>query len=170
MDKIFEGVPAPGPAIVEYLTSIDQNVMNSRFEKVQAYMESKGIKQFFAIGFCWGTWQAFRLSAKYEGFVAIAGPHPSLGIEGMFGGKELDLSNKIRCPAFLLPAGNDPANVKTGGEVIENLIQRFPQSGTVEFPDMAHGWVVRGNMTEEKVARDVKQALDLIKSFFDKFS
>jgi dienelactone hydrolase len=49
-------------------------------------MESKGIKEYFGIGFCWGVWSAFKLATKYEGFKAIAGPHPSLGAESKFYG------------------------------------------------------------------------------------
>jgi hypothetical protein len=52
------------------------------------------------------------MACKYSGFKAIMGPHPSLMVEQIFGGKEEDLTEKIQCPAFLLPAGNDPSNVK----------------------------------------------------------
>jgi hypothetical protein len=47
-----------------------------------------------------------------------------------------------------LPAQNDPANVKEKGEIVENLVSRFgaEKTGTIEFPDMIHGWIIRGDM------------------------
>jgi dienelactone hydrolase len=79
-------------------------------------MKGEGIEQkFFCIGFCWGVWWAFRMSAKYDCFKAISGPHPSLGIEGALGGSDVKLAEQIQCPAYLLPAGNDPDNVKEKG-------------------------------------------------------
>lgn len=81
-----------GPAIMDNIKGQDQAIMTEKFEKLKAYLESQGVKQFFAIGFCWGVWQAFRMAAKHEGFIAIAGPHPSLGVEKMFGGDEVKLS------------------------------------------------------------------------------
>lgn len=52
------------------------------------------------------------MSVKYDCFKAIAGPHPSLVIEGAFGGSDVKLSEQIQCPAYFLPAGNDHENVK----------------------------------------------------------
>lgn len=129
------------------------------------------MKQFFAVGFCWGVWQAFKMAAKYDEFIAIAGPHPSLGVEKMFGGDEVKLSTEIKCPAFFLPAENDPPNVKPGGEIVELLAKKFgaDKTGSVEFKEMAHGWVVRGEMEKETVCRDVNLAIKLIHEYFQKF-
>ena len=56
-----------------------------------------------------------------------------------------------------MPAGNDPPNVKKGGELVELLKERFGEekTGVTEFPDMVHGWVVRSNVKEEKNYKDV---------------
>jgi len=55
------------------------------------------------------------MSAKFDCFKAIAGPHPSLGVEGALGGSDVKLAEQIQSPAYLLPAGNDPDNVKEKG-------------------------------------------------------
>lgn len=70
-----------------------------------------------------------------------------------------------------MPAGNDPDYVKDKGEVIEILAKRFgPElTGTTTFPDMVHGYVVRGDMKDEKVARDFHQTIHLTKEYFNKF-
>ena len=39
----------------------------------------------------------------------------------------------------------------------------------VTFPDMKHGWTTRGDMSDPKVDRDVKKALNLALSFFTKY-
>lgn len=37
----------------------------------------------------------------------------------------MELTEKVRCPAYFLPAGNDGPNVKEKGEVVELLGKRF---------------------------------------------
>lgn len=113
-------------------------------------MNDKGHKEFFCVGFCWGVYTAFKFAGKYEGFKAIAGMHPSLGVAGIFGENELDLTKAIKCPAFLYPAGNDPANIKEGGDHVKILAERFGENktGTFEFPDQIHGWVVRSDVSQ----------------------
>ena len=56
--------------------------------------------------------------------------HPSIGICGLFQENEAELVKSIKCPAYLMPAGNDPANVKKGGELIEILKERFGEEKT----------------------------------------
>jgi hypothetical protein len=65
------------------------------------------------------------------------------------GGNEAELTKKVKCPAFLYPAGNDVPNIKAGGELVQILQDKFGsgQAGTQEFPEMLHGWVVRGDLT-----------------------
>ena len=41
--------------------------------------------------------------------------HPPLMLEEEFGGDIEDLTNAIKCPAYLFPAGNDPHIIKPGG-------------------------------------------------------
>ena len=42
--------------------------------------------------------------------------------------------------------GNDPDNVKPGGEIVEAMTANLgvDKVQSVEFPDMQHGWTVRG--------------------------
>ena len=39
----------------------------------------------------------------------------------------------------------------------------------VEFPDMRHGWTVRGDLTDPIVERDVKKAFNIVLAFFHKY-
>jgi hypothetical protein len=43
--------------------------------------------------------------------------HPSIVIEQFLGGDQLKLSEQIKSPAFLFPAGNDPADIKPEGAI-----------------------------------------------------
>jgi hypothetical protein len=51
------------------------------------------------------------------------------------------------------------------------LAKRFGEekTGSLEFGEMIHGWVVRGDMQNEAVARDVHKAIKLIHEYFLKF-
>ena len=39
----------------------------------------------------------------------------------------------------------------------------------VTFPDMKHGWSVRGDMSDPKVERDVQKCFNLALAFFKKY-
>ena len=51
---------------------------------------------------------------------------------------------------------------------MEKLVEKFGKEkvGTSEFKDMKHGWVVRGDISDEKVERDVHRAIHEIHSYF----
>lgn len=71
--------------------------------------------------------------------------HPSLRLEpGFYGGTEVAMAEKVTCPQLLLSAGNDPENVREGGEVMKVLAGK-DFGGDCEckdFADMEHGWWV----------------------------
>lgn len=50
----------------------------------------------------------------------------------------------------MFPAGNDPADVKPEGAVIKVLEKKFgaDKVGSLEFPEMIHGWTVRGDVSD----------------------
>ena len=160
-----------GP-IVANIKSQDNEKMDIKFAKVLGHIKSTvGVEKMLSIGFCWGTWYAFKMSVKHDCFTAIAGPHPSLGVEGIHGGNPLTLAEQVKCPAFLLPAGNDPDDVKEKGAIVEALSKKFGNelTGTVHFPDMIHGWTTRGDLNDEKTSRDFHKALHLIQEYLAKF-
>ena len=90
------------------------------------------------------------MSTLFDNIIAIGGMHPSLGIEQFLGGDVAKLTEQIRSPAYLFPAGNDPADIKPEGTVTKILEQRFgtEKSGSHEFPEMIHGWTVRGDISD----------------------
>ena len=72
----------------------------------------------------------------------------------------------IKCPQLYLPSENDSETVKKDGlskQILGDALE------IVEFPDMKHGWTIRGDLTEKNVDRDVKKAFNLVLSFFKKY-
>ena len=39
----------------------------------------------------------------------------------------------------------------------------------IEFPDMKHGWTVKGDLSVPEVERDVKKTFNLVLTFFGKY-
>ena len=132
--------PYEGPMelglIMANITSQDWARMEARFKGLLELINEKGPKQFFAGAFCWGVWAGFKFASKFDGFKSFVGFHPSLGLCGAFGENEKELVESVKCPAFFLPASNDPANIKEGGEWVQILQQKFGEdkAGTKSFP------------------------------------
>ena len=58
-------------------------------------------------------------------------------------------------------SGNDHENTKAGG--LAEKVLGSSMIDIVEFPDMIHGWTVRGNVkADPNVDRDTKKAMDLL--------
>jgi len=123
-------------------------------------------KKIGAFGFCWGVWVIHKASSKGLPIKCGAGCHPSVKLEGFTGGSPAALASEVRCPMLFASAGNDGDDVKEGGEVSKVLVEKFPSSVIKSYPDMSHGWVSRGDISDENVSRDVKDALELCSVFF----
>ena len=65
-----------------------------------------------------------------------------------------------------MPAAQDHINTKPGGLGEQVLGDRLQ---IVEFPDMKHGWTVRGDLAMEGVKRDVAKAVELAVQHFKKY-
>ncbi len=61
---------------------------------------------------------------------------------------------------MFLPAGNDSPNVKEGGLGRKVLGEGADKLEIEEYPEMVHGWTVRGDLSDASVARDVVGAVD----------
>ena len=120
MDTPYDGEMDMGK-IVASIKSQNEESMKGRFAVLEKYLQEKGSKKFFVIGFCWGVWLAFKLATQFDSIIAIGGMHPSLGLEQVFGGDVNELTKKVKSPAYLFPAGNDPENIKPNGEVVKIL-------------------------------------------------
>jgi len=144
-----------------------KNIEKELQEVVYPYLDSQGVKKIGCIGFCWGGWTVVHASASDKISCGVS-VHPSLQVGSFFGESVPNLINPIKSPQMFLPAGNDKAEVKKGGEA-EKLLSKKEfgdQCKYVEFPAMKHGWVTRGDISQPEVARDVKRAVSLFNEFF----
>ena len=157
------------PTGKKFLQQFTVDDLMPKFDKAIAHLKSKGCTSIGAVGFCWGAYAVFKLSATGK-LQAGAGCHPSIKIGPLlFDEPENDIAAAVKCPQLLCPAGNDPDNVKTNGELVTIVEKLGYECKTVEFPEMSHGWVIRGDATQKAVARDVKAALGEVSAFFGKY-
>jgi dienelactone hydrolase len=128
------------------------------FTKLMAYLESKGATAVGSIGFCWGVWAFCKASSQGVALKCGVGCHPSTRLEGMFGGNEVDMISATNMPSLFLSASDDPETLKEGGEIAGILASK---GGSVDtYPDMKHGFVSRGDLSDANVKRDVEDALN----------
>ena len=130
------------------------------------------------VGFCWGVW-ALAKACEMKLFSVGVGFHPSIKIESMvFGGDQEAIVSKAaeHAPLLFCVAGNDLDNLKPSQDgSLAQIIGSSKHKDTiedhkgaprcVEFPEMLHGWVSRGNTSIEKVKEDAEQALNLSVDF-----
>jgi len=112
------------------------------------------------------SYELQRAGLKLAGAACL---HPSLHAVGMVGGDYKDLLAAQNCPVLVGSAGNDPDWTKPGAEWEKSSAAKgFGQkSKFYDFPDVVHGWSNRGDINDEKVARDVNLAYDRVEEFFN---
>ena len=124
------------------------------------------------VGFCWGGWMVARsLALEDIPMKCGVGVHPSFKVESLHKGYEEDLVKRIGTkPIRLLPAKNDPGNLKVGGMHVKALAEArgVPESEiSTEFPSMKHGWVSRGGRHPD-VGKCQEEAMQIIVDFLEK--
>jgi len=132
-------------------------------QSIYPYLNQRGIRRIGFIGACWGAYIAMKACASQNINVGISF-HPSLKnkpetIE--------ELARGVTCPQLILAAGNDPEEVKEGG-IVERILKEkeFGEKVKIKtFEDMKHGWMIRGDLEREEVARDVKIAMEMSLDF-----
>merc|ERR1712133_180732 len=153
------------PGIKEFLVRTTQweEILRDWESLVKPLVVSLGAVTFQTAGTCWGSYPVIRLCSLPD-FKAGVSTHPShTRISALLGVDERSLLEQVRCPQLFQPAGNDGPEVKVGGlgeQILGDKLQ------IIEFPDMIHGFLARGDMEKAEVARDVKKAVENIVTFF----
>jgi len=136
------------------------------------FIESKGIRRIGTIGYCWGCWVSFYMGADPEISSRIrcaVDCHPSLKIESWIWQRSVDeLAKRAQSgfPHLMLSGGNDPADVREGGSVIQILNEKAGStSKVVDFENQQHGWVNRGDLSQPGVKEGVQKAMELATKF-----
>eukprot|EP00906_Rhabdomonas_costata_P030822 RCo043594 len=146
----------------EWLKKHDINEVVAMVQDAVAQLKAKGAQKIFTVGFCWGVWVQFsaaKAGVKVDGQI---GCHPSIRLEEMyFQRSPMELGKKLNSPVLIMAAGNDPDNVKPGGD-LQKIVGAMPgleKSKFLDFAEMDHGWTIRGDVSDPKVKRDVDAAL-----------
>lgn len=64
-----------------WISQIPFSVLQPKLSTIMSYFESKSITTVGVVGFCWGGWVAFQLSALYPNIRCGVVPHPSVSLE-----------------------------------------------------------------------------------------
>ena len=75
---------------------------------------------------------------------------------------------KVKTAQCLFPAGNDPPDVKPGGEVIKTLEANGVAVECKEYAEVQHGFMPRGDLSDPKVVSACEEAEKLTYEFFSK--
>lgn len=149
-----------------WLTKQDfDSVLLPRIQDALAFLKTeKNVTSVASYGYCWGAWVGARLSAiglpEYKGNVSF---HPSWKVENMLHGEGAveKLTESLKAPQLLCSAGDDPDFLQANGSVHKILSANSytcKLSDVIDFPDMNHGWVNRGDISNEAVKAGVMKA------------
>mmetsp|Transcript_109386 Transcript_109386/g.244426 ORF Transcript_109386/g.244426 Transcript_109386/m.244426 type:complete len:268 (-) Transcript_109386:34-837(-) len=136
--------------------------LQARVEAVFAHLEGKKVGM---VGFCWGGWLLCHASALSKSVLCGVIAHPSVGLEQLFGGSPATLASTVQCPILFMPAGNDPPIYAPGGDVFDAVKAKHAATATIAFPEMQHGWVARGDSNDDKVKRDIEEAVSTMTEY-----
>jgi dienelactone hydrolase len=131
-----------------------------------SFLESKGVNKVAAVGFCYGTFPVFLVSshATYGPLVKCGvSMHPSNRVGNFYGLPEAKQAELVECPQLVIPASNDPDNMKADGDV-HNVFKTKPFGDKCKFSrvfESVHGFVPRGDLTNETTAKEVDEAMQL---------
>merc|ERR1711915_151736 len=172
----FRGNNNPGPfPTVEWMSQVTNwTTLESDWNNVVLpFLENResGPLSIGLIGTCWGSYPVVLLS-RFSDIRCGISMHPSHDkLLPLSGQNETEVLSKIVAPQLFMIEGSYIGvgvrdSVKPGGIADQILGDKIVIE---EFPDMAHGWTVGGNMNDPKIARDVERAKTLALDFLKKY-
>ena len=176
MPDLFHGDKVTFPdlktnRIVEFLKTWPAKKWQPDMDSVYKYLAEKGFQggNIGMVGFCWGTWAIFCESARDSSrFAAGANFHPSVNIEELLGGSIETLTEKVANPMLVVPCKGDHAKLQKGGAA-NQILDKKNLATYLPMPDMAHGFMSQGDVTNEEIRGNVKTCMDAMFAQFDKF-
>ena len=105
-------------------------------------LQERGCRKIGVLGFCWGGWFGCHAASNAD-ICCVAAFHPSLEPCFLVGESSAELCAAVNCPVLMITAGEDSANVKSGGLLSNSIAEKSAlleeQSVFEEFKDMRHG-------------------------------
>ncbi|TMW64446.1 hypothetical protein Poli38472_013068 [Pythium oligandrum] len=161
--------------IGEWLIRTDYStVLKPSIDDAIAYLKQEAqVDHILSYGYCYGAWIGARLSTdsppRIEGHVSF---HPSWLTENSTNGGPgtmEKMTEAIKVPQLLLSGSNDPAQFHPGNSV-EKILKANPTIGVlsqvVDYEYVKHGWVNRGDLSDEKVKAAADDAWSRARAFF----
>lgn len=166
---IFTAVPVIIYSVRTYASSA--NIDRDLSILVRPYLDSKlsADAEISCVGFCFGGWvvgRALALEAlNCRTGVAI---HASPKVEFLAGGNITGLWERVgKKPVLFLPSRSD-GDTKVDSVIVKQMAEQRnvqPADICVEFSDMIHGWVTRGDLANEQVAQNFERAMAMTARF-----
>ncbi|TMW61457.1 hypothetical protein Poli38472_012648 [Pythium oligandrum] len=164
-----------GDVLGGWLAQTDYNMLvKPSIDDAIAYLKQVAqVEHIVSYGYCYGAWVGARLATEspspIKGNVSF---HPSWLIENMVSGGPgtvEKLAEAINAPQLVLSASNDPENIRPGGSV-EKILKAKPDvsvlSEVADFEYVKHGWVNRGDLSDDKVKATAEDAWRRARAFF----
>lgn len=158
------------PEFFAYVSQFTWAVLGPRIASCIAHLKSCGVEKIGMVGYCWGGWVVVQALADYSDDLATGViPHPSIHLEDMLGRSALALCQNCKRPVLLMPASNDPDSYDENGANFQALKVNNPESETVRFGKVKHGWVPRGDLEDPDVKEAVDEAVQRMFAYFSRF-
>jgi len=157
---------------MDWIKGFPYDVQRPKVAAVMAYVKAQGASSIGVLGFCYGGHPACWASKESDLVKCGVVCHPSMQLEKFaFGGDLIALTKSVQAPFLIAPAGNDLALFGEGTEFAEALLGSSKGSECVikQYAEMKHGWVPRGDLSDEAVARDVKFVMADMAAFLAKY-
>jgi len=165
-----EGKPMTPEVLLPFVKQFTPEMVVMDTKATIEYLKSEyKATKFAATGTCWGSWAIFHCCAQGVPLQCAVNFHPSIRLEDMIGGSATELSKKVKVPQLMLPAGNDPDNIKPGGEIIKLLESNGVPVEVKEYPNQVHGYMARADLKDTESVKDVEDAMKRACSFLKKY-
>jgi dienelactone hydrolase len=148
----------------------DTAIETDLLEVILPFLNKFETAKISMVGFCYGAWVmgrglALEQLSHLKCGVAI---HPSWKIEQIHGKTETALAAAVKDkPILFLVANND--DLKVGTPIIQQLSKQRgnidENTISIEFQDMVHGFVARGDANDPKIAEQQEKVLHLTADF-----
>uniref|UniRef100_A0A6B2LGN7 Dienelactone hydrolase domain-containing protein n=1 Tax=Arcella intermedia TaxID=1963864 RepID=A0A6B2LGN7_9EUKA len=155
------------PTFKPWVSKTPWSKVNADLQVLTHHLKQNGAASIGIMGFCWGSWVVFHASASADIKAGIC-VHPAIvKLSELFEENLDELVDHVKAPQLILNAGNDSDLFKEGGKYAVKLKERG-LCEVVDYPDMTHGWVPRGNLSDPAVEAAVIDVTNRVIEYFQK--
>ncbi|XP_075253646.1 uncharacterized protein LOC142345473 [Convolutriloba macropyga] len=164
------GKPMTPEFLIPFVKQFTSQIVVADTKATIEYLKSEHkATTFAATGTCWGSWAIFHCCAEGVPLECGVNFHPSIRLEEMIGNDLMPLVNKVKVPQLMLPAGNDPENIKPGGEVIKAMEANGVTVEVKDYPKQIHGYMARADLSDAESVADIEDATRRAVAFLKKY-